>query len=172
MRSKDFKEIVTAYEKLIFTVCYQLVNNYEDARNLTQDTFISAFTHIDSCHMESIKPWLCRIATNKAKDYLKSAYNNRVQLLDEDSQLDVPTRDNQPEDIYLISEGESFIKKHILALKEPYHKVSVMYFLEEKTIWEIATVLKRPEKTVRTQLTRAKNILKEIISEEDRNGDF
>lgn len=167
MRDKEFRVIVEKYEKLIFTICYQFVKDYQEAQNLTQETFISAYTHIDSCNMDSIKPWLSRIATNKAKDYLKSAYNRRVVLNSEDNNDDMAINNEKtPETLYISKEGMESIRDKILRLKEPYHKVSVMYFLEDKSIVEISEVLKRPKKTVQTQIFRAKNILKEYINKE------
>ena len=65
----------------------------------------------------------------------------------------------------LSSEGARLIAEKIRALKEPYHKVSVLFFLEERTISEIAAALGRPEKTVRTQLARARQKLQEAIKQ-------
>ena len=78
MKDQQFEAIVKQYEKLVFTVCYQLVKDYHEAQNLTQETFLSAYKHIDSYHGDNYKPWLVRIAANKAKDYLKSAYFRKV----------------------------------------------------------------------------------------------
>ena len=55
------------------------------------------------------------------------------------------------------------IEHEIRALKEPYHMVSVLYFLEENSIDEIARRLERPPKTVHTQLYRAKQLLKNAL---------
>lgn len=166
MNNEDFKKIVEKYEKLVFTICFQLVRDYQEAQNLTQETFISAYTHINSCNMESIKPWLGRIATNKAKDYLKSAYNRRVQL-NEDGQdnENIISLSLTPENEIISQYGAEYIKEKIYSLKEPYHKVSVMYFIEEMTTQEIANKLNRPKKTVQTQLLRAKVILQKILKE-------
>lgn len=53
----------------------------------------------------------------------------------------------------------------IRSLHEPYLKVSVLYFLEEKDVDEIALTLGRPRKTVQTQLYRAKQSLQKMIRE-------
>lgn len=167
MKEREFRSIIEKYEKLIFTICFQFVKDYQEAQNLTQETFISAYTHIDSCNIETIKPWLSRIATNKAKDYLKSAYNRRVVLGNDGSEeVSAVSILPLPETLVLAKEGVENIKEYILNMKEPYYKVSVMYFLEEKSIDEISTILKRPKKTVQTQIFRAKNILKEYIDKE------
>lgn len=172
MTNEDFRQLVETYQKLVFTVCYQLIKDYQEAQNLTQETFLSAYQHIDRCQVAYLKPWLARIATNKAKDYLKSAYMRRVQL-SEDIDADVGTggvgRDrgrsvaHSPDDIFLGREDIRLVTDQIYQLKEPYLKVSVLYFLQEKSVTEIAEILGRPVKTVKTQLYRAKNILKESL---------
>lgn len=172
MTNEDFRHLVEQYKKLVFTVCYQLVKDYQEAENLTQETFLSAYKHIDRCQVEYLKPWLARIATNKAKDYLKSAYMRKVQLSqDIDMDVGVGSReserflDNSPDDIFLAKEEIERVREQIYQLKEPYLKVSVLYFLQEKTVAEIAQELSRPVKTVKTQLYRGKNMLKETLKE-------
>ena len=92
MREKDFEAFVLQYEKLVFTVCYQLVKDYGEAQNLTQDTFLSAYQHIDDYQGASYKPWLIRIASNKAKDFLRSAYHRKVETADDWDALPMETQ--------------------------------------------------------------------------------
>lgn len=169
MTTKEFSNIILQYQRLILTICYQFVKDRSIAEDLTQETFISAYIHIDTCPMSAIKPWLARIATNKAKDYLKSEYNRRVIAseapTDSMSYQQIVSATKRPDDIFISQEGVNQIREEIYALKEPYLKVSVMFFLEEKTVEEISTILNRPSKTVHTQLGRAKNILKEKLKE-------
>ena len=166
MTIEQFKYLVEQYERLIFTICYQLVRDYHEAQNLTQDTFVAAYAHIDTVREENLRAWLARIANNKAKDYLKSAYNRRVSLSEDMNELDRIRAEKSPERLYLSGEKTEYIRQTILNLKEPYHKVSVLFFLEEKTVDEIAQQLDRPKKTVQTQLYRAKSMLKKQLKEE------
>lgn len=165
MTDEKYKLIIQTYEKLIFNICFQLVRDYHEAQNLMQDTFVSAYSSIDRCPEENLKPWLSRIAANKAKDFLKSAYARKVDLKEEYEE-NILTTDCSPEKIYISKESEQTIKRKIESLKEPYLKVSVMYFIEEKTVDEIAQILNRPKKTVQTQLLRAKSILQKVLKEE------
>ncbi|MFA9381967.1 MAG: RNA polymerase sigma factor [Acetanaerobacterium sp.] len=158
--------MVVQYERLVFTVCYQLVRDYGEAQNLTQETFLSAYCHIDSCDEEKIKPWLARIAANKAKDFLKSAYHRHTVLSDTPVGEEIASGERSPDDIILTSEQETLIREKIHSLKEPYHKVSVMYLIEEKSLDEIAAALGRPKKTVQTQLYRAKLSLQGMLKGE------
>lgn len=172
MTQQEFSQFVTQYEKLVFTICYQFVKDYHEAQNLSQETFLSAYRHIDSYQGDNYKPWIARIATNKAKDYLNSAYSRRVMLAsrEEDSVEDMAGRraadlSEQPDEAYIQKEGSNAIEQMIRSLKEPYREVCILRFLEEKDTQEIAQILGRPKKTVETQLYRARAILQKQIKE-------
>ena len=62
-------------------------------------------------------------------------------------------------------EGERAIRDKIYSLKEPYLQVSVLYFIHERSVEEIALALGRPKKTVQTQIYRARNTLRQQIEE-------
>lgn len=163
MTQDQFAGVVEQYERLVYTICYQFTKDHHLAQDLAQDTFLSAYTHLATAPVDNLKPWLARIATNKAKDHLKSAYNRRV-CATEDSALPQhrPTlfsRAEQPEDITIARDEARHIAGEIQALKEPYHQVAVLFFLEDRSVEEIAKQLDRPTKTVHTQLYRAKNLL-------------
>ena len=64
MTNAQFSTLVEQYQKLVYTVCYQLVRDHQLAEDLTQDTFVAAYSHMDDCPPENNKPWLARIATN------------------------------------------------------------------------------------------------------------
>lgn len=133
--------------------CYQFVKDYHEAQNLSQETFLSAYRHIDTYQGDNYKPWIARIATNKAKDYLNSAYSRRVMLAssEEDSvetlasvkQID---SSQQPDEMYISKEGSGTIEQMIRSLKEPYREVCILKFIEEKDTQEIADLLGRPKR--------------------------
>ncbi|HIX04792.1 MAG TPA: RNA polymerase sigma factor [Candidatus Fournierella pullicola] len=169
MTNAQFAGLVEQYQRLVYTVCYQLVQDHQLAEDLTQDTFVSAFTHMDSCPPEHYKPWLARIATNKARDHLKSAWARRVSAPGDDGMPQSPppgaAAPPGPEDLTVTEDEAAAIRQMVRELKEPYLQVSVMYFLEERSVEEISRALRRPPKTVHTQLFRAKKMLREQIRE-------
>lgn len=167
MTNNEFKGIVNLYEKLVFTICFQMVRDYHEAQNLTQDTFISAYKHIDKVKTESYKPWLAKIASNKAKDFLKSAYARKVTCTEENEFFDKKSDELTPDEFFIEKESTDFIKNTIYSLKEPYLKVSTLFFIESKTVDEISIILNRPKKTVQTQIFRAKDILKKMLRKEE-----
>ena len=159
MTSDEFSQLVRQYERLVYTICYQFTKDHQLAEDLAQETLLSAKTH--------------RIATNKAKDYLKSAYHRRVSAA-EDGEMpavaDVLNTMPPPEDITIAKDEAARIRDTILALKEPYHQVAVLFFLEEKSVDEIASALRRPPKTVHTQIYRAKQLLQNAIERGNGHG--
>lgn len=169
MTNAEFSKIVEQYQRLVYTVCYQLVQNHQLAEDLTQDTFVSAYTHMDDCPLEHYKPWLARIATNKARDHLKSAWNRRVYTPGDDAMPEQSAYTKKPpsgpEDLTVSEDEAEAIRSIIRNLKEPYLQVSILYFIEEQAVDEIAARLERPPKTVHTQLFRAKKMLQKQILE-------
>lgn len=164
MTNQEFEQLVVRYEKLVYTICYQMTRNPHTAQDLAQEAFLSAYTHRASCDENSAKPWLCRIATNKAKDYLKSAYHRKVDLTEDDEDVHYSLYATPPpEDITIDKNQVALIADVIRAMKEPYVRVAVLYFLEEKTVDEISRTLDRPPKTVHTQLYRAKQMLQKSL---------
>ena len=69
------------YQPYVYTDCYRFVQDAAQAEDLTQETFLAAFLHRDKCPPGNEKPWLARIAVNKAKDVLRSGWNRRVRLV-------------------------------------------------------------------------------------------
>lgn len=169
MTNLQFSKIVTQYQALVYTVCYQLVQDHQLAEDLTQETFLAAYTHMDSCPTERYKPWLIRIASNKATDHLRSAWHRKVTAPGEEGLTllprEGPSTVPSPEELTLSESEAEAIRAMVQGLKEPYLSVSQLYFLEEKTVDEIALLLRRPKKTVSTQLYRAKLLLQQTIKE-------
>ena len=169
MTNAQFATLVEQYQRLVYTVCYQLVQDHQLAEDLTQDTFVSAFTHMDSCPPEHYKPWLARIAANKARDHLKRAWARRVSAPGDEGFPQSPPPGTAappgPEDLAVTEDEAAAIRAMVRSLREPYLQVSVMYFLEERSVEEISRALRRPPKTVHTQLFRAKKMLQQQIRE-------
>lgn len=165
LTNDEFTELVQQYERLVYTICYQFVRDSALAEDLAQETFLAAYTHRGDCPAEHYKPWLARIASNKARDYLKSAYHRRVLAAEDDTLAVLPTAYTEPppEELMLKRDEASRAKQAILDLKEPYRQAAILFFLEEKSVNEVAGALDRPVKTVHTQLFRARLLLQRAL---------
>ncbi len=167
MTNERFSELVVQYEHLVYTICFQLVRDGAAAEDLTQETFLSAYLHRETIPAGYERQWLGRIAANKAKDHLTSAYQ-RHTLLPGDESLP-PGQAPPAETEVLQNAGAADIRAAIEALKEPYLPVCRLCLLEERSPEEAALALGRPVKTIHTQLSRGKRLLRDML--ERRNGD-
>lgn len=175
MKTREFNCAVKEYQNLVYTICYKLVQNHHIAEDLTQDTFLSAWTHWETCPQEKRKAWIARIATNKAKDHLRSAWNRKVATADDlaavesklfagDMQAAVQQIGQSPELLAEAGEMIGKVKTEIEQMSPLYRPVAQMNILEDKSAQSIAKALGRPCKTVQTQIFRAKNHLRTALS--------
>lgn len=174
MTGIEFTALVSQYQGLVYTICNQMVQNPDTAQDLAQETFLSAWRSIDRCPAGFEKQWLARIAANKARDHLKSAWARHVsEPGDEILALSGAPPDQMPEELVSAQDGEGTLRDIILALKEPYHTPAKLYFLEEHSVDETARLCGRPAKTVSAQLFRARKMLQKQIEERRaRDGTF
>ena len=139
----------------------------EDEQDLTQETFLAAWRAIDRCPSGFEKQWLARIAANKAKDYLRSAWVRRVNTPgDEVLALEGAPPGLEPEQQVLDTLGAEELTRMILDLREPYKTPCRLVLLEQHTMAEAARLCGRPEKTVNAQIYRAKKMLVQQIREQ------
>ena len=78
MTTQEFTSMVREYQGLVYTVCYQLVQDADTAQDLAQEAFLAAWRAADRCPAGSEKQWLARIAANKAKDHLRSGWARKM----------------------------------------------------------------------------------------------
>ena len=152
MTKEVFSRLMVQYERLVYTICFQLVRDAASAEDLTQETFLSAYLHRDSMPVGYERQWLARIA-----------------VLPGDEEMP-PGLSPAAEEIALQRSGEADISQMIQALKEPYRPVCQLCLLEEKSPEEAALALGRPVKTIHTQLARGKRLLREQLERRRLDG--
>ena len=163
-----FSGLVEQYERLVYTVCFQLVRDAAAAEDLTQESFLSAYLHRTSIPEGYERQWLCRVAANKAKDYLQSAYQRHTLLPGEEG---IPPGQAPPaEETALRRAAVAELRDLILHMREPYQPVCRLCLLEERTPEEAALALGRPVKTVHTQLLRGKKLLRQALERSGTDG--
>ena len=68
-----FNYLLDTYERLVYSICFKMTGNQFDAEDLTQETFLSVYKNLATFQRDYEKAWICKIATNKGLDFLKSA---------------------------------------------------------------------------------------------------
>ncbi len=165
--SKDnFIRLIEQYQNLVFSICLKITGDYFAAEDLTQETFLSAYNHLEEFDGKAEKAWLCRIAGNKCIDYHRAAARRMVPTAEEE----IPEQPNAPCDepleTVLNHEVMNELKRCCLALPPPYRDVALHHFLEGKTAKEIAIQSGVGLHTIQTQIYRAREKLKKTYRKE------
>lgn len=164
-KEEYYEYLIDTYQNLVYSICYKIVNDYYDAEDLAQETFISAYQHLPTFDRKYEKSWICKIATNKCLDYLK--HSRRKSIPTEDNYFQIQLDKNPtPEENALEHEVKTQLYQHCLQLKEPYRNVALDYFYFERTAAEISDKTGKNLKTVQTQIYRAKAMLKKKYRKE------
>lgn len=166
-----FEELVTRYERKIYTVAYRLMGNYDDASDLTQEAFLRAFQAIKSFRGEaSFLTWMCRITTNVCRDELRKRYRVQIESLDETITLNdgeiakqVASNDPGPADLYERKELQDKIQGMINTLSPEFRLALILRDIQGLTYEEIAQQLDCSLGTVKSRINRARKYLKEML---------
>lgn len=156
---------IEEYGRLILTVCKSMTGDYFEAEDLAQETFISAYKSLDSFDGANLKAWLVKIASNKCRDYLKSAARRSVPAPQETFEQ-APDAAPVPEDRVLEMDTEKRLEDFCKSLKEPYRSIAIAYFCEHMNAQEISKKMGKNLKTVQTQIYRAKAMIQKLWKEE------
>jgi RNA polymerase sigma factor (sigma-70 family) len=143
----------------MYNIGYRITGNGEDAEDVLQEAFISAFKNLDNYRGDAtFGAWLKRIVVNKSINVLKK---RKHELMPADDEWDVP--DEEPAGDYKEGLTVDRVKKAIEALPDGYRSVLSLYLLEGYDHQEIAGILGITESTSKSQLNRAKGKLREIL---------
>ena len=163
---ENFIRLLKQYQNLVFSVCLKLTGDYFVAEDLTQETFLSAYRHMREFDGQAEKAWLCRIASNKCVDYLRSSARRVVPVAEKDMPELADVSQEEPLGRVLNQELLAELNAACEALKPPYREVAIAYFAEGKTAGEIAAEIGTGIGTVKTRIYRAREMLKKTIGKE------
>jgi RNA polymerase sigma-70 factor, ECF subfamily len=175
-----FSELVKHYDRRVFRMAKQITQNDDDAEDVLQESFLKAYTHLDSFHGESkFYTWLVRIAVNEALMKLRKRRSDRTVPLDdpidtgEDSVIrEIAVWDENPEERYSREELAEVLDEAIQSLKPAYRTVFILRDIEELSIEETAEALNLSISAVKSRLLRARLQLREKLTRQfRRKGD-
>lgn len=146
----------------MYSICFKLTGSQFDAEDLTQETFLSVYKNLSTFQRDYEKAWICKIATNKGLDFLKSA-GRRSEPKEDAYFAEVKDSREGPEEVYLKQESKEYVYTICQQLKTPYKEVATEHFYREKSVKEIAQETGKGTKTIQTQIYRAKAMIKKQI---------
>ncbi|MGN0632897.1 MAG: RNA polymerase sigma factor [Oscillospiraceae bacterium] len=168
-----FEKIYLETYRSVYFTCIGFLKNEADAKDITQETYLTALEKIDSLEDKSrISPWLNRIAVNKCRDLLKK---KTPEYLDEETLENLPAEESEnflPED-YITDREKRQIVMDIMrrVLSDIQYQTVIMFYFNEMTAAEIAGIMNCPVGTVTYRLSAARAKIKEGVLDYENEND-
>jgi RNA polymerase sigma-70 factor, ECF subfamily len=166
-----FDEVVNRYRQPITNYIFRILNDYEEAVDLSQETFVRVYFAIERYHTEyAFSTYIYRIATNLAISEIRKRKRRKLfsltglfQTDDDDKEFDIPDT-KRLQDVDLIEfEQKAIISRAIAALPEKYRIPIVLRDIEERSYDQVAEVLELSLGTAKSRISRGRAMLREKL---------
>jgi len=169
-----FAEIVRRYRNPLTNYLYRFLNDYEEAVDIAQETFVRVYFAAERYHSGyAFSTYIYRIATNLAISETRRRKRRKLLSLtglfqaegEEETEFQPPDNRNLPDADLIDDEKSRVIGRAIAALPEKYRAPIVLREIEGKTYDEIAGILELGLGTTKSRISRARGLLKEKLKQ-------
>ena len=151
-------ELLGNYERPVYNAAYRILGNPDDAADVTQTSFLKAFEHLDQYKSNyRFFSWIYRIAVNESINQLKRGKKQRSL---DDREI---AGNGSPEAVATADDVSREIQAGLMELSEEYRAVIVLRHFSECSYRQISDILQIPEKTVKSRLYSARQLMKEKL---------
>lgn len=147
-----YTQLVERYRDAIYGLAYHYVGDFEEARDLAQETFIKAYLHLPQLREPGkFGPWLRQIAANECQMHLRKR-RDEVSLEELAARNEEPGTDGEAERIAL----RLMVQKALSCLSDASHLTVTLFYVDGYSYAEIASFLEVPVTTVKSRLRNAR----------------
>lgn len=158
-------EIINKYGNSIYRLAFAIVKNKADAEDTTQEVFIKFIKNRHKIINDShLKAWLIRVTINHCKNLLSEYWNKNTTALDNVINFSSELSDSSDLDNIIKQEESNELIVAVNSLPAKYRAVIHLYYYEDYSVKEIAEALKLSSGTIKWQLSRARQLLKEHLT--------
>lgn len=157
--TNDFCEKVRTSQGTMYAVAYSILHNQHDAEDAISESIVRAFSSLSQLRDEkTFKPWLLKILHNTCLEMLRK----QPATVDIDEQFDLADGFS-----YQQVNTKLVLWQAVSQLRQPYQTTVILFYYENLSVQEIAHVTGATVIAVKTQLSRARKMLKETLKMED-----
>jgi len=157
-QEQAFAVLMERHERRVYNLAYRMLGSPEDARDATQDAFLSCFRHLAKFRVDSsFSTWLHRIALNACYDALRRRRD--TTSLEGRSVDPMPVPDHADRAV-----AATDVQRALLGVPPDFRAVLVMHELQDLPLEDIAATLGLPVGTVKSRLHRGRVALGRILS--------
>ena len=169
-----FESLVRKYEKRMLNISYRIAGNYEDACEIVQDAFVSAYRNIKNFRGQAkFSTWLTALTVNHSKNRLNRlkarhahepvSIDDPIQTEDGSMAMDPPSKEPSVLDRMEKREVQKRVQDCISALEPEFRETLVLRDIQGFSYDEIGAMLKVREGTVKSRLFRAREAVKDCL---------
>jgi RNA polymerase sigma-70 factor (ECF subfamily) len=160
-----YRELLSRYERPVFSLVFRMVRDRETAEDLSQETFIKVLNNLDRYSPEfKFSSWLFKIANNLTIDHLRRRRVDTISIAKATSIAVVSASESPLEELESRELGTA-IERAIGKLRPEYRACIMLRHVEDKSYEEIAEIVKLPLGTVKTYIHRARHELRAALGE-------
>ncbi len=168
-----FEEIYKNNYRRLYTLAFRITGNKEEAEDIIQTSFLNAYNVFSKFRYESsVFTWLYKIVINESKRYMKNNYILPIDLYAEENNLNIKDIYNHinsfgktEDDVIINATRETCIQMFMNCLPSKYRVVYTLRIILQFSVKETSEILEISENSVKTNLSRAKKILKNHFNE-------
>ena len=164
--TEEFVVLVKRYQEMVYALMCRQVGDRSIAEDLTQETFLRAYTSLCSFRGESsFGSWITRIALNQSHDYFDSKRHRQARLSEPFAHERHDSHDPGalPSDILEFKISVAQLRQALASLKPALREVLVLCGLEGRSYEYVAETLGIPVGTVRSRLNKARLLIKDSL---------
>ncbi|MBE6691785.1 MAG: sigma-70 family RNA polymerase sigma factor [Ruminococcaceae bacterium] len=163
MRDRLIKDFTENYIGKLFYFCLKKTGSNVEAEDLTQDISLHIITALNKGTIPtSFSAWVWQIARNRYSNWAKEKHNRNESVTGYDiGDYELEDQDANVLGEVLHTEQIALLRRELAFIKSDYRNIVVAYYIENKTVREIASSLSLSVNTVKSRLLRAREILKE-----------
>ena len=174
---KAYAELMSRYKDSIYFMLLKMVNNRDDADDLTIEAFGKAFKNLHQYTPDfAFSTWLVKIATNNCIDFIRRKRKLTFSIdksMENDSgqemQFEIKSPMLDPEEKMIKKQKAVLMRDVVEKLKPRYKRLVELRYFQERSYEEIADELKLPLGTVKAQLFRAREFLYQILKSQEEH---
>lgn len=166
-----FEKLITSHERTVYNIAYRMLNNEEDAKDISQEVFIKVYKNLNKFDETSkFSTWIYKITVNTCIDEIRKRKGKETSSIDElvntddsEVQKQIKAEALTPEESLIIKENVKYLKEAIDLLSENHKSLIILRDIQGFSYAEIADITNSSLGTVKSRLTRAREHLKNIL---------
>ncbi|NQV34818.1 MAG: sigma-70 family RNA polymerase sigma factor, partial [Phycisphaeraceae bacterium] len=163
--TRSFEVLVQRYQSLVCALTYGATGSVDKSEELAQETFLLAWKNLRQLRdLGKFKAWLCQIARRVIQSWLRTRKRETVGKAALLEKASLEKTAISPTEVAIQQEQQAVVDQAIEIIPEQYRVPLILFYRENKSTREVATIIGLNENTTRQRISRARALLKDQVA--------